>query len=85
MDADSEVSDIGRRRGAAMLVAAAVAVLLPLVPVLVATTGLPALGRLAPIPGLVVAAIVVVKTVAACAGGLAELRRRPWVAATPVE
>ena len=61
------------------------AVLLPLVPVLVATTGSPALGRLAPIPGLVFAAIAIVKTVAAVGGALAELRRRPWFAATSLE
>lgn len=85
MDAEPEGSDIGRRRRVAMAAVVAAAIVVPLLPVFVATTGLPALGRLALIPGLVLAAIGVLKVVAACVGLLAELRRRPWVAAASLE
>jgi hypothetical protein len=85
MEAEPEVSDTGRRHALALVAVAALAIGLPLFPILVATTGSPALGRLAPIPGLVLAAIGFVKVVAAGAGLLAELRRRPWMAAVSLE
>lgn len=84
---EPEVSDAGRGRGLATAVVIALAVLLPLVPVIAAVGGSPVLGRLAPALGLVAAALGGLKAVAAGAGALAELlaRHRAWAAATSNE
>ena len=81
---EPEVSDAGRGRGLATAVVIALAVLLPLMPIVAAAGGSLVLGRLAPALGLAAAALGGLKAVAAGGGVLVELagRCRAWAAAT---
>jgi hypothetical protein len=78
---------MSRARRLAVVAVLVAAVCLGALPVVVSATGPTDLGGLAPLLGVLAAAVAGLKVVAAVGGALAEFRarRRPWVAAAPIE